>query len=489
MDASPLSLAQTHARKASKANTPTAAIDEHDLAAGQFATAAKGTDNSEAFRTLKLLEQHHQKLAQLLKFRNSHSVTSNPEAAPGLKPAPPQQPSPPAPPPTHDVSPYRPASQSLPAAHRPPRDISSSIASNLASARGIPSNKQRRNGSGQASSPVLAHQNAEGRVFTPPRRSKLGEAASTATSSPTTEKMPVMPEVPSTKESSAADIASQEPAPLKTDEPFQRFYSTFESLFSKLSAPLAFAGLPLISDSPQPIEALPITKQPSKPSERATAEPEYSRLFSKAALRAIRDEPGNTNLGAAESFYVVPTTGGTMPYASILARDRHNFPALERDGTRNSEELDEFVDARETPGPPSPLIMRGGKTGAKVVGNSKTMEELQLENEGLRSYLDNVTKRLYEFEAGAQASSFALHQSIKASMRQSPGASQAGTGISIDKLEEQIREAKKEMERMGKENEKLKGVIARYRDKFEKLKEGARVRRQGGPKEEGELSI
>lgn len=39
--------AQTHARKASKANTPTAAIDEHDLAAGQFATAAKGTDNSE----------------------------------------------------------------------------------------------------------------------------------------------------------------------------------------------------------------------------------------------------------------------------------------------------------------------------------------------------------------------------------------------------------------------------------------------------------
>ena len=39
--------AQTHARKASKANNPNAAIEEHDLAAGQFATAAKGTDNSE----------------------------------------------------------------------------------------------------------------------------------------------------------------------------------------------------------------------------------------------------------------------------------------------------------------------------------------------------------------------------------------------------------------------------------------------------------
>ncbi|KAF6225570.1 hypothetical protein HO133_009570 [Letharia lupina] len=485
MDASPLTLAQTHARKASKANTHTAAIDEHDLAAGQFATAAKGTDNSEAFRTLKLLEQHHKKLAQLLKFRNSHPITANPEAIPDSKPAP-QQPSSPVPAPAQDVSPYRPASQSLPAAHRPPRDISSSIASNLASARGIPSNKQRRNGSGQASSPVLAHQNAEGRVFTPPRRSKLGEAASRTTASPTTEKAPMMPEALSTKDSSAAVTISQEPAPSKTDEPFQRFYSTFEALFSKLSAPLAFAGLPLTSDLPQPADSAQSTKQTSKPSDRATAEPEYSRLFSKAALGAIRDEPGNTNLGAAESFYVVPVTGGTMPYASILARDRHNFPTLERDGTRNSEEMDEFVDARETPGPPSPLMMRTGKTGAKVAGSNKTMEELQLENEGLRLSLDSVTRRLYEFEAGAQASSFALYQSIKASMKQSPAASQAGTGVNVEGLEEQIREAKTEMERMGSENEKLKGVVGRYRERWEKLKEGARVRREGGPKEEGD---
>lgn len=103
-----------------------------------------------------------------------------------------------------------------------------------------------------------------------------------------------------------------------------------------------------------------------------------------------------------------------MPYASILARDRHSFPGFERDGTRNSEDLDEFVDARETPGPPSPLMMRNGKAGAKVLGSNKTMEELQLENEGLRSNLDNVTRRLHEFEIGAQASSFALQQSIKA---------------------------------------------------------------------------
>ncbi len=38
--------AQSHALKASKANTPAAAIHEHDLAAGQFATAAKGIDDT-----------------------------------------------------------------------------------------------------------------------------------------------------------------------------------------------------------------------------------------------------------------------------------------------------------------------------------------------------------------------------------------------------------------------------------------------------------
>ncbi len=262
----------------------------------------------------------------------------------------------------------------------------------------------------------------------------------------------------------------------KSDEPFQRFYTTFESLFSKLSAPLAFAGLPLTSDEPAQPEKAP-TKRPPKTEERVIAEPDFSRLFSKAALRAVREEPGGNNLGAAESFYVVPTTGGTMPYASVLARGGH-FPGWEREGTRTSEDLDEFVDARETPGPPSPLMTRGGK---KVTGSNKTMEELQLENDGLRSLLDNVSRRLYEFEMGAQTSSIALHQSIKASMKQSPAASIAG-GVDaerVEKLEEQIKEGKKELERMGRENEKLKGVVGRYRERWEKLKEGARVRREG----------
>ncbi len=166
-----------------------------------------------------------------------------------------------------------------------------------------------------------------------------------------------------------------------------------------------------------------------------------------------------------------------MPYASILARGGH-FPSFDRDGTRTSEDLDEFVDARETPGPPSPQMTRSGK---RVAGNTKTMEELHLENEGLRALLDNVSRRLFEFEMGAQTSSIALHQSIRASMKQSPAASVTGGDAEgrLAVMEEKVKEGKKELERMGKENEKLKGVVGRYRERWEKLKEGARVRREG----------
>ncbi|KAL6718759.1 hypothetical protein ACLMJK_002993 [Lecanora helva] len=483
MDGSPLTVAQSHVVKASKANTPTAAIDEHELAAGQFAKASKGIDNSsEAFRTLKLLEQHHEKLAQLIKFQNSNPLPPPTENTPETK-SPSQQPQPTEPKKSQDASLYRPQSQSLPAAHRPPRDVSSSIASNLASARGIPSNRQRR--SGPISSPALTQPHVEGKIVSPPRRSKPSDTPGKKASYPISEKPPISTastaqnSTPSSKPTPQPDLQAPNP-----DEPFQRFYSTFESLFSKLSAPLAFAGLPLTAeDTPQsqpekPTQTTPQRSTKSKREDRATVEPDYSRLFSKAALQAVREEPGGNNLGAAESFYVVPTTGGTMPYASVLARS--HIPRLERDGTRTSEDMEEFVDARETPaGPPSPQMVRGGK---KVGG--KTMEELQLENETLRAMLENVSRRLQDFEMGAQTSSMALHQSIRASMKQSPTASSVAGGggaggAGVERLEEQVKEGKRELERLGKENEKLTGVVRRYRERWEKLKEGARVRREG----------
>lgn len=443
---------------------------------------------------MKLLEKYHKDLADLLKKDKPVVAPAKTETKAGgdriLEPPPPTTR-------TFSGSPYRPESKSFPAAHRPPRDASSSIVSNLASARGIPSNRQRRNG--QASAPAVAPQNAEGKILNNSRQrlssniSKIATASSakSAPVSHTTQDVRSTTTTPSVSREETLSDKSIDEHP-KNDEAFNRFYNTFESLFSKLSAPLAFAGLPLNPDADlsAPTAAVggnnpaPRGTQRHRPSRRATVDPEYSTIFSPAALAAVREEPG-ANLGGAESFYLVPTTGGTMPYASILGRhrDRHHDRTLSRDSTGLSDDLDNFVDARESPGPPSPLLSRKdiSKTGTSSGG--KTLEELQLENDSLRGVLDETSRRLWQFEMSAQMGSVAIHQSIKASLNQksanSPAASETGVEGRTAELEEELARMKKEVGRLGREKEKLNTVVVRYRERWEKLKEGARGRRGG----------
>jgi hypothetical protein len=325
-----------------------------------------------------------------------------------------------------------------------------------------------------------------------------------------------------------------------TDEPFQRFFATFEGLISKLSAPLAFASLPLGIDSahrlnPSSQKSAADTKLdrrsvPAHPPTSSQTEPEVSKLISGAALRAIRDKNGPAGtLGynnTAESFYVVPTSGGMISYAGILSR-------AEKEARRNSldDNDEDFVDARENPPSPEDLHNIGGdkRVGRNAplasdspgwIRGTKTMEELQMENHALKQLSDTLAKRLHMWEVNAQSSSLALQQSLKAMHHQSaasparqvsPSSSTArpppltpstaaamgsdqqspSTGISrasptttetdtrIRELEELLTRGEKELERVSRENDKLRGVVGRYRERWEKLKEGARVRREG----------
>lgn len=247
------------------------------------------------------------------------------------------------------------------------------------------------------------------------------------------------------------------------EDSFSRFYATFEGLLSKLSAPLAFAGLPLTPEEP------PKQLEKPKPVDRATIDPDVTRVFSKAALRVIREENGFG--GAAESFYVVPTTGGTMSYAGMLSR------------TESGNEEEEFVDARETPQAGSSALRRRPPRGGK------TLEELQVENEAYKAVALDLGDRLRVFELNAQKSSMALHMSMRALA--SPTASAAlGKPLGTQELEKRVKEleeelgaARKEVKKLGKENAKLMTVVERYRERWEALKSGARERIKG----EGEL--
>ena len=330
----------------------------------------------------------------------------------------------------------------------------------------------------------MSPQYADGRILNPPKRSrsKLSEQDLQSPDLEAEKRLIAQDGVSSTIRESVGSPAQHALSTTNAvvpqsqvipEDTFSRFYSTFEGLLSKLSAPLGFAGLPLASDEPPKVDIS--TEKPKHPPQSST-EPDVGRLFSKSALRAVREEhgTGSGGFGAAESFYVVPTTGGTISYAGILSR-------AEREARQAAgEDNDEFVDARETLQPTSPNMKRRTKNPI-----TKNMEELQLENEALRALADDLSIRLHRFEVGAQNSSMALAMSMRAfhspttssaAIVHSPSAAGGGGPDKIRELEEQIAASKKEKDKLQRENDKLKTVIERYREKWEKLKDGARER-------------
>lgn len=124
-----------------------------------------------------------------------------------------------------------------------------------------------------------------------------------------------------------------------------------------------------------------------------------------------------------------------------------------------------------------------------MTGSMKTAEELQVENQALKQLSDTLSRRLHMWEMNAQSSSMALQHSLRALQRSQIVSSEGGAGKptagsedpleKIKALEDQVRTTRREMERLDRENEKLRAVVSRYREKWEKLKEGARMRREG----------
>jgi hypothetical protein len=306
------------------------------------------------------------------------------------------------------------------------------------------------------------------------------------------------------------NIAAGIPAPSSnirrnSDAAFSTFYGAFESVFSKLSAPLAFAGLPLTAEQALAETAKTIPKKEEKTRALSSDEPDLTRIYSKAAMQAIREDAGPA-FGPQESFYLVPPTGGTVSYAGILTGGRdahaHSRNAAHVPETID-EDADEFVDARENFGPPSPRSLRNSRKGdspsasrggTRKSGSGKTMEELDLENKMLKKLLDTQAQRLQMWEMSSQSQSMALQQSIRAA-RPPPSlpntisdpksfeTAASGGNDKVQELEELLRAEKAEREaldskseKIARDNEKLQLTVGRYREKWEQLKAGARRR-------------
>ncbi|KAK3486030.1 uncharacterized protein B0T23DRAFT_389391 [Neurospora hispaniola] len=562
MDLSPLVKAHDHARAASVATQTadtTVAIIHHAQAAGEFANAAKSTTSTEALRTLALLEQHHKRLAELLKVpieptsqpssvdsdipeEDEEKASTSQDA--GIKSAKSDRAGPPS-------------LATLPSAAKPPptlsqhpryrqRDLSSSIASKLASARGI---RSRYQGQSQPLNPSVSNDQAPGNLEVHPRNregSLRGGSKGNEVSDRAQKQQPswVPPGKTSPTKEDAAGSSSKPQisgpdSPTATDDGFTRFYSTFGSLINRLSAPLAFAGLPLTaedsSDTASPVLSPEIAprsgskppRQPKATTVSASSDPDLTKIYSRATLRTLARD----GHAPADSFYVVPTSGHTASYASILNHEQKEKRRLaasihgHRDhGNGNplddqEEDEDDFVDARESQIQSPPVLPPSSSSAAtnpsafrKRLGRPKSekdltnvIEELHMENQTLKDALDKVSRRLHTFEVHSQTSTLALAQSIRL---QHPGTGTgtggtAGHGSPINasgvmgatapgarpeevaalkrrnrELEEQMMNMTRQMAVMEKDYDKLQKTVEKYRERWEQLKAGAKARRE-----------
>lgn len=489
MESSPLIRAHDHARAASTATRTgpadtTVAINEHTHAAGEFASAARATSSVEALRMLKLLEDHHKKLATLLNMpaqsttqaaedeaveeKEKKEATEKDAAGLGDKKKDVGK----------DKASQKPGLQQQ-GRRLPAREMSSSIASNLASARGI---KSRRS---QPLSPSVSNDQAPGNLDAHPRRdNSQAKMQSLVDHSGKPSWVPPMPTSPESKRDSKRRVSPGSPStqatpPAADDGGYGRFYNAFGGIINRISAPLAFAGLPLIQEESNTatLAEEPLSPEPS-PSKRKSSshtvsshdQPDLSKIYSKATMRAISQE-GHPS----ESFYVVPTSGHTISYANILSyaeKEKRRLGASHHSSIPGEDD-DDFVDARETPVPLSPGAQRKVGRSRTERDLSNTIEELYTENKSLKDMLDKLTKRLHTFEASAQnmAESYRLMRPGSPVATTTPYKS-AGADM------EEFAAMKGQVERLEKDNKKMQKTLEKYREKWEALKAGAKARRE-----------
>ncbi|GAB7336996.1 hypothetical protein MBLNU457_g2412t1 [Dothideomycetes sp. NU457] len=467
MEHASLTLAHAHARKASeetqKARLATAGT-EHERAAEEYRKTIEDVEDSEALRVLRLIEEHHRKLAEVIRSKDQASKRL---AEKGQKTKDVEEKAETMSREVHSaqkemvVSPEKPPAPSLFRAD-PRRDSSPALAKDMASRRGIPQVQQRRI---PGAAPSVSTAQATGRMSAmSTQHSTTGSRPSDQVAKPTTISQGRQGEGSVTK-------------PVD-EEGFARFYSNITSgPLSKLSSMLAFAGLPLAEQSP---EDSPTQSRSEKTSARAHTGPDVNQIFSKAALRALEEQQRNQGFsgsafGPGESFYVIPTSGGTASYANILSQ-QHGHKR-----SKSTNEPEEFVDAKEH----LPRNTRGA--GAESGPSSVREEELQMENTALKQILDKLSHRLQAFESHAQDASMAALTQSMASVRSQPqshglGPQTAGISAEMEErmraMEAQLEREMKERERLDLENQKQRAVLAKYRSHWEQVKASARLRDQ-----------
>ncbi|KAK3627702.1 hypothetical protein LTR56_019047 [Elasticomyces elasticus] len=448
-EVAPLTTGYAHARKAAEEiqhDQWAEAAEEHQHAAVDFARAAKTTTDNEtpkALRTLRLIEQEHHKLAQIIRSRGAVPV--------------------------HEPATDRPAVVEQSQAHPVPRSTSAKSATTQPSPTSALAGT-RIGSQARDASPSLAREIASRRGIPQPSRTHPSAAAQArarqlSPESPRATRPSRGSRIPSSIVDSQASLAlANQAKPIEEDDGFVKFYSSLrEGTMSKLSSALAFAGLPLTADDIKPEKKQTVT---------ARSEPDARKYISEAALTALdedRRQRGQLGHGfnPAESFYVVPPTGMMTSFAEITRRRLQD------------DDKDHFVDAREGPVPTSPRTNSSGSqagTGRMSFGKNRTHEELELENSTLKLTLEQLASRLANFEAHAQdASMMALEQSMVLSRAPHPAPAEPNRALErrLKELEKQAAKDAEEKLELKEQTAKQEKELKKWNSRFDKLHQSA----------------
>jgi len=492
-----------------------AAANSHALAATSFTAAAKLTKDPEALRTLELLTKEHQRWeAQLRqdaerpaqKSKDQESQGGPDTVAGAGASGTPTEPSKGG----EKVSPKDTPSSppSLPFANTggapyPPRlqKSSSSLATNLASARGIqlPGSSRVPGASSQS-----------------PNRRRTGDRppAIDVSAKPTTNPLTILP--------------PDEPKRKDPEEGFSIFYSSLNTFISRVGSPfatsLAFAGLPLPNDDEG-------DEEKDREARRNVLPKSWVEKHGRG--RGLEKGWPTNDPNGGESFYVVPVTGGTLSYAGVVRRDAS--PASQNSPIDDFESLPRDLCSRALSPPPQTQNLRD----AGLAGHAKTKEELQLENTGLRQTIDHMSRTMQSWQRKTRESENMLKNSLmalsKTNNRDNPDAGidilnqvqrkswlhvpydepddvefsegraavvvggesewekerererseaeeeEDDREVRIAALERDLAEARVENEKLARENERLGRIVEKFKIKWEKLKEGARSKRAHPP--------
>ncbi|KAJ3046006.1 hypothetical protein HDV00_003754 [Rhizophlyctis rosea] len=283
------------------------------------------------------------------------------------------------------------------------------------------------------------------------------------------------------------------------EDPFNKFWEVVENLVQKISVtgPVAFTTAPLGNEPPQ-LQVNTVLSPSSQTSGRPADHMENDPLRSTTMLNSYFVIPPHNSAGSPISS-PLPSMG-----QSSLQPAQYNADLV---NTTASVDSNFFGGAgrRATVGIETmqPLGVTAAQRGQSGIRPRKTLEEYQIENEQLKQTIDMLTRKVALLERAAEENNLLrssiiqfrqdfqkqakrlMHNQSASGIRTGPvphpsqyKPHMSAADMSSTSAAQRIAELEDELNRVREESEKQNVAMQRYKERWDKLKESAKRKKE-----------